>query len=531
MPWTLTRWPRLDLRYVGIVGFVLLAAIWVLSAPATPDLAAQVYRAHLFAAHPFALYDAGWYGGHLLPAYGVLFPASAAVLGVRVAGALASVAAVVAFDRLARSRFGARASVGTAWFALLVAMNLLSARLTFALGLALGLGALLAAARGRRAVALGLAALCPLGSPLAALFLIVAAGTWWVAERRSLPMLLIGVAAVPLLAVEIAFPEGGTFAFGLFDLVALIAVLAAGIVLLPRSERALRLGFAAYAALALGAYLVPSPVGSNATRLGLIACGPLLACALSGRRAALLAACSPALLAWSWGPTAQDLQSVGTPATTAAYYRPLTAFLARQGPHPFRLEIPFTRGHWESTFVAGRFMLARGWERQLDRRVNPIFYRDAQHPLGPAGYHAWLRAQAVSYVALPDAALDRSALGERAVIRSRPAYLRELWHSRDWTVFAVRDPLPLLSGPGRLVGQDGDSLSIAVRRPGRFLLRMHYSPYWELPAAAGCAGPAPGGWTALTFTRPGRYRLTSRFDLRQAADADSTCPAPSGRAT
>ncbi len=501
-----------------------MAGIWVVAAPATPDLAAQVYRANLFAAHPFALYDTGWYGGHLLPAYGVLFPASAAVFGVRVVGALSSVAAVVAFDRLARARFGSRASLGTAWFAVLVGMNLVSARLTFAMGLAFGLGALLAATRRRRAAGLLLAALCPLASPLAALFLIVAAGAWWVTERHRVPALLAAAAAAPLLVLEVAFPEGGTFAFGFFDLLALAVVLAAGIALLPRRERVLRVGFAAYGLLAAGAYLVPSPVGSNATRLGLIVCGPLLVCALRGRRAVLLAVCAPILLAWSWAPTARDLRSVGSRGNDAAYYRPLDAYLARHDPRPFRLEIPFTRGHWESTFVAGRFMLARGWERQLDRRVNPIFYRGGDRPLRPGAYHAWLRAQAVRYVALPDAELDHSAIGEAAVIRSRPAYLREVWRSRHWTVFAVRDPRPLLSGPGRLVRLDGDSASLDVRRPGRFVLRVHFSPYWQLPAGAGCVGPAPGGWTALSLTHAGPQRLSSDFALDRVADRDSSCP-------
>ena len=77
--------PRGPLR--GLLLAAAIASLWLAVAPATPDLAAQVYRAHLFANHGFALYDANWYGGHLLPAYSVLFPPLGALLGVRLAGA------------------------------------------------------------------------------------------------------------------------------------------------------------------------------------------------------------------------------------------------------------------------------------------------------------------------------------------------------------------------------------------------------------------------------------------------------------
>ena len=50
---------------------------------------------------------------------------------------------------------------------------------------------------------------------------------------------------------------------------------------------------------------------------------------------------------------------------------------------PFRIEIPFTRFHWETYVVAPRYPLARGWERQLDIKDNPLFYSG---PLTAATY-------------------------------------------------------------------------------------------------------------------------------------------------
>ena len=51
-----------------------LALAWLALAPATPDLAAQVYRAGLFEREGYTLYDLYWYGGHHMPGYSLLFP-------------------------------------------------------------------------------------------------------------------------------------------------------------------------------------------------------------------------------------------------------------------------------------------------------------------------------------------------------------------------------------------------------------------------------------------------------------------------
>ncbi len=513
--------PRGALR--GMLLAAAIVTLWLAVAPATPDLAAQVYRVHLFANHGFALYDANWYGGHLLPAYSVLFPPLGALIGVRLAGALATAAAIVLFDRLARDEFGSRAWRGTVWFAVGAGLNLLSARLTFALGLAIGLGALLAARRGRQVPALALAFACPLASPLAGLFLAGAGAAWAIGRRRLGPVSLIAASIAPLLALQIAFPEGGTFPFPPIELVLLLTALIAGVLVLPPEQRVLRTGFALYAVGAVIAFLVPSPLGYNCGRLALIAVGPLLACVLAGRRALLLAAAAPLLLFWSWAPSASDLEDVGGPSATAAYYAPLEAFLARHDNPPARVEIPFTKQHWEAVYVARHFMLARGWERQLDRERNPIFYQSRRRSLDPEAYFDWLQAAGVRYVAVPDAPLDESARAEARAIASRPPYLDPVWRSQHWKVYAVRDATPLLSGPGRLLSVRPDSFTLQARRPGRFLVRLQFSPYWQLHREAGCVMRGPNGWTRLQITRPGRQQVTTDFGLDRTFSHGRRC--------
>ncbi len=47
-----------------------MAAVYLVLAPPSADLAAQDYRADL----GLVLWDNGWYGGHHMPGYSVLFP-------------------------------------------------------------------------------------------------------------------------------------------------------------------------------------------------------------------------------------------------------------------------------------------------------------------------------------------------------------------------------------------------------------------------------------------------------------------------
>ena len=151
-----------------------LAAVYLIWAPASQDLAAATFRADLFADHGFAIWNNAWYDGHYLLSYSVLYPPLGALLGPRLTGALAVVAAAALFATLARRRFGDRALIPSLWFAAAVAAWLLTGRIPFLLAVPFGLGALLdrtRAARGRRRA---LAAAASLASPVAGLFVALA---------------------------------------------------------------------------------------------------------------------------------------------------------------------------------------------------------------------------------------------------------------------------------------------------------------------------------------------------------------------
>jgi hypothetical protein len=79
----------------------VLSGWWVTASGGSGDLAAHLMRAELVRADGVAIWNGQWFGGHHTPAYGALFPQIAALTGVRVAGALSVIAAVVLFERLA----------------------------------------------------------------------------------------------------------------------------------------------------------------------------------------------------------------------------------------------------------------------------------------------------------------------------------------------------------------------------------------------------------------------------------------------
>jgi hypothetical protein len=180
-----------------------------------------------------------------------------------------------------------------------------------------------------------------------------------------------------------------------------------------------------------------------------------------------------------------------------------------------RVEVPATRNHWEAAYVAPRFPLARGWERQLDVRYDSLFY--GPH-LTAASYYAWLRRSSVRYVAVPDAPLDPSAKPEVALIDQHPRYLRPVFRSAHWRVFAVERPLPLAAGAGRVVALTPSSFVLAATRAGNVTVRVHYTPLWHLVAGTGCISATSGGWTRVLVPHPERATVAINFSPQQLLD-------------
>jgi hypothetical protein len=232
-----------------------------------------------------------------------------------------------------------------------------------------------------------------------------------------------------------------------------------------------------------------------------------------------------AIAVWAlWGPVRETRAVAGNRSTQASYYAPVERFLAGRST-PVRLEVPLTRSHWESALLAPSVSLARGWEKQLDTRFDRVLLTPG---LTAGAYDRWLHEQAVVYVALPDTPLDPSSAQEGRLIRRGLPYLRLLFASAHWRIFAVATPTPLVSGPGRLTTLGHDSFALRASAAGGLLVRVHYTPYFTLARGAGCVKQAPGGWTSVVARAPGTLVVAARFSLSRAfARARASCtPGP-----
>jgi hypothetical protein len=533
-----------------------LVAIWLLVDPRTPDLAAQVYRVGLYEHLGFTVWDEHWYGGHALPGYSLLFPPLASLLGLRVVAALSVLASATLFERLVLGVYGRSARWGALWFAVAAVGDIWLGRLTFALGVTFAVAAVLALVRRHARWAVLLAMLCAAASPVAGVLLGIAALTDALARRSPRALLVLALpAAAVVVPLAVVFPEGGFEPFPTTSFAATVVVTLLFLWALPVGERLLRIGGVVYL-LACGLTLaVHSPMGSNIERYAVLLAGPLLLCALvrepnsmlrggagiakgqelpwaeaelvgstdarPGERRVfgwrLTLTSSIALLGIAvftlWGPVRETRAVAGNESTSASYYTPVLGFLARvEAPPapPVRVEVPLTRAHWEAALMAPTVSLARGWEKQLDTRYNDVLLRSG---LSPAGYSRWLHEQAVSYVALPDTPLDPSSAQEGRLIRRGLPYLRPVFSSRHWIVYAVHDPTPLLEGPGRLTSLRHNSFALRADAPGRFLVRVRYTRFWTLTAGKGHVGEAPGGWTYVSAHTPGYLRAAARLSL------------------
>jgi hypothetical protein len=594
-----------------------VALLYVATAPPTTDLAAQEHRIQI-ARDGVWLFDLSWFGGHHLPGYSVLMPLLGLVLGATLIGAASAVVAAWAFHRLAGATWPGRGgAVAAWWFAAGVGGLLFTGRITFVLGTAVALLTLVAARRGaapalpggpdRGAVGsagpadagtsdddlaadpppaggLGRAlagavggVLTALASPVAALFLALVAGAWWLGAvatpgRRADPVPLVTavVAFVAALALALGFPTGGSEPFVASALWPGVAVLALALAALPRDARTLRIGVALYLVAVLLSGLLATPMGGNATRLAALAGGPLLAGALWGRRPVALALLALPLLYWQWYPPVRDAtQAWGDRSARASYWAPVrTALDARLAREPGRVEVPPTARRGEARWLTPEVPIARGWIRQLDRDRNALFYADLRPDgpaLSPAEYRRWLDDHAVAWVALPDAPPDAASRDEVALLRAgRVPGLRRAWSDAHWTLFRVEDARPLASwggspGEAGVVGDAAEAVPAArppsATRPGRAAprndpgphvvrltageavvtvpraglvdLRVRWSPFLRAttsaPGARACVARGSGGWARIRTDARGTVSVGTGLAVPWRAPSRSDC--------
>lgn len=526
----------------AIVAAALAAASTAVLRFAIPvgiDSAAHAYQTLRFLRSGFQFWDNYWYDGrYSLVDYSLLYYPIAGLVG-RFATVLCTLAASgFLFARLVRRHFEIASPWPSRVFAAAAAICIwMSGEYPFALGMALGLASL-ALARHRRIPVAAMAALATLlASPLAFLLLMVAFGGIVLGAgsitkvarlllRRADLVVGLGLCVLVAAGLQIDFPIAGTFHYSFW---ALFQVLAMGAIALVVSARLRGVGvirslFIAMSIAAIAAYIVPSPLGGNATRLVDYVGAPLV-CILAVRqrrehgvpRALVVGVCA-LVLAGQLAPTLVSASvAMDNRAANPRFWRGAIAFLRAHANPAYRVEAVDSAGHWAAYYLpAAGIPIVRGWFRQDDFPHNALLYQGSI--TGPA-YRAWLRQNAVRYVLLPRDSLDYSSQAEANLLQSGRSGLRVVFESRFATIYELPHPTPLLQAPAgrsaRVLSLGHASLALRVSGPGHYPLALNYTPYWQvMPSGAACISPSASGYSTLTVAGAGTIRVRFEPTLR-----------------
>lgn len=503
---------------LGALVTATVASLLLAFGPAPGDAPAHLYRTFLVRDGVF-VWDNFWYEGHYpLASYSLLYYLPAALFQNLPLVFVAAVVSTMLFASIAHREWGAAAIWPTRVFGVLAAAPLFTGLYSYSLGFTAMLGVLWALQKKRIWVAIGLAALTLGFSPLAFAFLCLILGAVIVAHRRlTRSTVLFGVALVAIASVEVgallAFPSPGVYPFHGIALFSVLVVSALGTLLARRSHAGAPFAafFVLWALSSVVAYVVPTPLGDNWTRLSAFIFPLMLMTAslASFRPRRLVVVALAAAFAFNVVPYALLIpyRLDGRPASER-FWRPAISFVSRNSGPNFRIEVVPTSSHWESYWLpSAGFPLARGWYRQLDMVDNPILY--SKH-VDAAQYRHWLRSVAVKYVLIPATHLDpRGGPTEARLVRSSGSGLVLVYRSQNWTIYELPHPTPLLTGPGKATLTHFGHSSIAgqVSKPGRYLLRVHYIPYWKM-VGTGCVRHGPAKMTWLELSAAGPFSLT-----------------------
>ncbi|MEU5630669.1 MFS transporter [Streptomyces rishiriensis] len=524
------------------------------------DLAAQDAWAEFVGRHPDSAYNLAWYGGMHPVSYSMVSPYLMSVLGVRttmmIAGTLSAGLLTLILLRCRPVRnpvWPALAGI----FALLC--NAASGRVTFGLGNMFALAAVAVVfcwphrwryKRWAKALcAAPLAALATMGSPVAGLFVGIVAVALFLQKRRPGAWAL-GLAPTVVVALSAwLFPFSGTqpMSFGSACLPLLSAVAVFAVV--PRDWKTVRITAAVYGLGVLLVWLISSQIGSNITRLAMMFTGVVLMAALPfavprSRKWYVIVLSSLGFAGWIGFKSVDDVVRTTPAASWARELAPLVNELQGVGAEKGRVEVVPARSHREASALAPYVNLARGWNRQADMERNPLFYDDT---LNSANYHDWLQRWAVHFVVVPKEALDGDGgERERELVQRGLPYLEQIWGDANWQLFRVVDPAPLAEPNAVVQRAEQGEMTIDVKKAGRILIRIPYSPWLSVVDAQGKSLKPPqetpeskdrsdgepktydnvngclfetredsegDKWTVLLAPRAGTYRLAAPYQL------------------
>jgi hypothetical protein len=124
---------------------------------------------------------------------------------------------------------------------------------------------------------------------------------------------------------------------------------------------------------------------------------------------------------------------------------------------------------------------------------------------------------------LPDAVLDYSSAAEARLLRSGRSGLQLVSESRHLRIYELPDAAPIVSAPAGadagLIRLGSSAIEFSASAPGRYLVRVRYTPYWKPVGAPACVSSAPDGMTEVRTPAAGLVDLRLEPSFTTVADA------------
>ncbi len=491
------------------------------------DDAAHVYKVFLLREGEGIFWDTFWYGGSYgAVTYGFIYYWLAQYVPGPVIVTFAA-GLIPLFWHLYQRRSWRIDDVWPAWlFIPVLCMYQANGQDPFVFALCLSMGGLALLAARHPALAALLVGVGVFANPMA-LFVV---GVLLVADFLGRPALrrpyLVFAAwlapfVVARIVVGVVFAEPGGYLNEFNQVVLYVSFAMVGLALAgvnaAHPRRPFAVLFAVYGAICVASYVIPgSPLGNNVGRFSFVFGLTITFLLRRDRLRRLLGVVPLALIpivlfavlqmstVYSHFTNHSDLRGADP-----GYFTPALAAAARLYDPDYRIHVVALRRHWEALyFPRDGYPITRGWYRQADAIHNELFYEGYDE----AEYLAWLRRLGVNYVFLPDEPLDSWSRHERGILIDSPI-LEEVERFEGWRVYRVRDAQPLLvpldGGAARVIAVEHRAVRLAVERPGVFLLRVTYTPYWRLDGGAVREGD--DGFTEISVPSVGEYDL--RFEV------------------
>jgi hypothetical protein len=407
------------------------------------------------------------------------------------------------------------------WAAFALSCNTASGRVTFSLGLMFALMAVVVAFTPRGTPALrfsgmvGLGLLATASSPVAGLFLLVLAATLFLTGRRRAGISVAIGMPVVVGTTSLLFPFSGVQPISFTAIVVWCIISVVAILLFaPPNWRFVRIGAGVYLLGILLTWAIPSPVGSNVERLSLLFGGMFCLSAVArahGKvRIAVLSLAFIVTASWQTVKPLEDLVHTVPAASAAANAQGLVDEMKALGAQRGRIEVVPLRSHWEAAGMSRHFILARGWNRQIDAERNELFYEEGA--LTSASYRDWLHEWAVQYVVLPEQETDWSGKDEAALVEQGQPYLSEVWRDKHWRLYRVSYPTPLVDPPATVHELNSGELVVDMPSAGSVLVRAAWSPWLSVTGGDACLARA-GDFLRMKAKGPGRYTIAAHYSL------------------